>query len=566
MELRVVLSPGQRTARRTFFTAPPGRSRPWALSTRVTSPACTCTVFPAAATSTEPLVAATTAALPSAVTRKCPPELSATAEVSLTWRETRPLPGSTSDSTLPRTRARSRPLLAVVTWISLRSCSLTSTPSTESSASPSAGVRRPSLSPMRWPEEAGLQGPAPRCSSTAPRLPISTAPPSGKGGVASARGVGVGAGLCLSHRHAGPKTARATESAAASRMPFHIGESEGFSQSCPGASREARRQAVAAPRLRGHRTPGAGARRAAAPRERRAAVAAPAALRAGRARAGARVPEDGARRPGSALPGSAHAAAARAGRRDAPTGPAPALQGDARRGRDGPLRREGRRGGAGRALRQSGNRGGGARDGERAGDGGLLAPRSPGRGAGDRACHRAGVRASRRERDGGAPRGAGSACPRPALGAGDGAVPKARAPVGARLQGGRERSGFPGGRAQPRHRASRRGAGARPDRPLQPSALDLRSRRPAGRGRDRAALGMEGGGAAAGGRGAGRVARRDADRLALGAGGVGAGGGHGPVGGGGGHAAGADAARRRARGGRGHAGRLGARRRQGRAG
>src|SRR5712691_12641571 len=277
---------------------------------------------------------------------------------SSTWSDTEPLPRSTSDSTRPRMRARSRPGPMAVSRTSLRSCSLIRTPSTDSSAWPSPGVRRASEDPTRSPVAAGLQDPLPRCSSTTPLLSTRTAPGGGpaSGSVASPRGVGgggAGGGALLVHLQ--PYRAKARPSRATPRsMDTHIRAPGTVGQRRRGGYRAARGEVVAAPG--GCRHPAAAARpgRAAAAGRRRVGGAAAAAVRAGCAIARARMPEDGPRRPGGPLARRPHAAFRRARRGDAPAGAAAALQGDPRRGRYGAFRRDRPPGGPGGALPDAG--------------------------------------------------------------------------------------------------------------------------------------------------------------------------------------------------------------------
>src|SRR5581483_9225597 len=105
--------------------------------------------------------------------------------------------------------------------------------------------------------------------------------------------------------------------------------------------REARAEDVGIARVRRDRAHRAGPRRAPSAPERRAGIAAPGALRTGRALAGAGMPEDAAGRSGRAVARRADVAPGRAGPRDPGAGAPAALPGDARRRRDRPLRREG---------------------------------------------------------------------------------------------------------------------------------------------------------------------------------------------------------------------------------
>src|SRR5260370_795881 len=152
------------------------------LTILLTSPLLTATVLPPELRWTVPVTLATaTTPRPSAVTKKWPPSLCAVA--SLPSISTSSLPvGSTSDSTLPRTRARTARLSTCFSSRRLDSWIRTLTPSTDISASPWS-VRSASLAPRRSPTFAGVTCPeSPRSTSTGPRQPTRAGGRGGGGG------------------------------------------------------------------------------------------------------------------------------------------------------------------------------------------------------------------------------------------------------------------------------------------------------------------------------------------------------------------------------------------------
>src|SRR5216684_4268481 len=558
VSLLVARSWGQRTASSTRRSAGEASSGP-PLATRLTVPGFTSTRLPWAVRFTDPVTAATaTTPRPSAVTKKWPPWLYARASLPSTSTSTLPLPGSTSDSTEPRTCARSQRKFASFRRRAEASCTRILTPSTPTSASPSC-VRSASLGARRSPTCASDQLPSgPRCSSTLPLREMTTAvartcgSPGGSGpvaftgtaGPAGARPQAASTAAQISARpaHEGPRfiwreyepdrTLRKFHSTArpvdmgdfiplaptprAHPLPCIRAHARQASPDAPGG--ETRVAAL----LRECRAARPGDRGDAAVGEPRAALTSGAHPRPGRLRA---------RRPGAARaarqarrPDARHPLAAplRTGPGSAPAGAAPHLPADQGRRRRRPVRREGRPRGHAGALQPGGARGAGRPRGDRSrGAEGVRGGGAAARGAQvERADARSALRAARTRRDAGSAAGAGAAGAgraRRAVGAGRRAVAAlaSRKVREAPPLGGQR---LPGGRGLPRGDPSRPQRGTLAGGPLAaPFALGDGPGGRARRERRRARLRVAGGGPGGRGCGAGshppaRARRRILDR------------------------------------------------------